>query len=1191
MPVTNRADNLRKGSGKRTPATELTIGLDLATTPGNPNVGTASYGGNAVPAWVQAFIAGTLGAHVDSGSAHDASAITLSVEGLPGRTVAGGISSLTGALPPEPPKLGQRSPWTTFSGIPDWGALKLADGNLFPALERDVHGFWHHPPTPALGPQLETLLGYTPDTEFTIDGDDPETDFLWNSGVTGFDGVGAGLARSGAFTRDGAGVAPQPVVRTTQILPRDTAIDGGTGLPTRTEVVVSGTIYPADRGVLALLYWPPGGDAAAFAAQDLTDKCVAAILLGQGILNSTSLPNCDGYGCDGGPGGIFAVGDSPTSFPGRSSGQYDLDEIHAGVSVIDGSALVPPWDDFDGDTNPGSARTSGATTPAPGQVRLGTDPTAGVDPVAYGIPILGGTELAYSGIATTAQGHLVCHNSILEYSTGEIVNFFKYRLPYLKDYENIPYTPRGLSKLLTKEAARYFMPGNEVSATYEDGTTAVGAALDTAGHYTNFEEDCVTWQIARYRHAFLLPSTEAALVREDVGSYWLVHFKTEADFEKCVRDGVMPWDGTSPYEVYGAVPAVDLESTSIVVNEGTTSDFAPAGPAPDYGMTGTAYHTVRQAICLDPNSPAGNPTVTSEYTWTSSGTDNVTWISGVAYFTPRAVANGAANLEFDSFSITAPAGFFDDRGYRFHDRWILNGNSDPALISSPNPMVIGIAPFAYGEHPSNAGQPSATLYTGTVLGRATDHAGTSNDTRYQRIEVPLRLLGSTGAGQYTDSNGPLNSSTIAYSVTQNQALLGDDGTPAFCLDAKPRVYFRNPLGNGDPTTASLPYDVAVMGGVNSNGQIITDTGGYQLLIHTTRFDHTNQVGSYGNFLTDVVGLGQAYASLLTADKDTSEKFLDEVYRWTSVIAGYDATWGVGADNALQGPGLGGWGGSPIEVRVRISEDILDGTNSASSWLILGSHESPLGADDLQVSGWPDRNPPVADGVQSSIPSSGLLVYPAKDFTAPAIRPASPGDITAAQPDYSAETGIRSYVRAFDTAFIESGTPVAMDGESYVTLRLDGIQLADLEYRAPGPGRLSNGGYAVLLKVPGRTTWMDMGRADGAGPSKQDILLDGAGCQVQDADTFDGVDETTGLVYCQIKCHVGPMATLFKNVGLIDTDKCAVLVRVDMDDDTQGLYNLEESYDTGTETFSGLADPHVPCDEIRGLVGISIVRPE
>ena len=110
----------------------------------------------------------------------------------------------------------------------------------------------------------------------------------------------------------------------------------------------------------------------------------------------------------------------------------------------------------------------------------------------------------------------------------------------------------------------------------------------------------------------------------------------------------------------------------------------------------------------------------------------------------------------------------------------------------------------------------------------------------------------------------------------------------------------------------------------------------------------------------------------------------------------------------------------------------------------------------------------------------------------------------------------------------------------------------------------------MVKVPGLTTWMDAGRLDGAGPSKQDIALDGAGCL---SSVVTGDDVSTQLHYTDVTVNLGP-ATLFLNAEV--PQRCPVLVKVVIKDNATGK----------TLNWSNVAAT-AATNTCRGLVGIGI----
>jgi hypothetical protein len=1262
MPRSLKPDDLKTGSGKRVPEKGTTVVLSGTGMVGaGPNIGQAGWmslgGEKALPTWLKNKLnsaGGTALAHMNQATgAHTAAAISAIgiIDGLDVNNVQEGILDLHGALPIEPPHLGEWRTNSILSGITDWGQLKVEDRDLVTrgvvtglgTIAADqMYPYFYKAPSPLIaGPTLTV-------TPYNAHGGDPQTDNEWNSGLvhgTEMYGTGTGMFRAGAFTRDGSGIN-QEVMRTTHIGIRPTDLDDVTALPLRVEATISGALYPADRGVLALIHWPPGTVGVAptvtdFLAQDLDDRCVAALLLGQGVYGENCDADCVDQVCDGDAGGIFGVGEDdngdydPFVFPGRATGQYDLSEIHAGTNRLDSSNLQEPF------TNGGlpSVRAVNGTVPAPGQVRLGTDPSAGAaDPTTYGIPILGSNMEAYdagtppaavSNVDAPRIGHLVIGNSIVQMEdpgapgvrlTG--TNFFRYRLPYLKSYTGtagLKWTPAGDTFTTSRETFRFF---DKASPSDTAGT------LPTAGNYgTPFTEDQISWQLARYRHSFLLPSTTAAGVEEEIGTYWLVHFKTERNFEAFVQDGTMPWDASDGYEVYGAETFTTTdhsEADGNIVNEQlSTAGFrAPWGFAPDYGYVAQPNFQRRQTLFLE--GTLGAPAYTGTFAWSvTNPTTSIVWVSGVAHFTPRRVSNGALNFEITDVTVTESTTTFFNRAFRTDDSWItgeatdpLPAAVDPALISSPSPAFITFFPFAYGPHPSpptdQLAGPSATftLAADTANGLSDFHS----PQLPSRVEIPYTHMGPGGGTQYSDTNGPQSGDgvLIGTGAGADIPLLGDDTLPSFMMRARPRAFFRRPTLHALATTAVEPYSAAA-----GHGVILQPVGSAEILLHTTRFDVANLVGEFGNFNDGLGPPSGSYAPLFTAAKDVRERFLDETYR-------YSMTWAVDAgdpgdiDNVyagsprgqLIGPGMAAWTGGAIEVPVRAGLNTLVDWGSAS-WLPMsldlvdfndhGGAGYTLMGGELQVTGWPDRNPPLTDRVDAPYPSTGLLVYPRRDFStvgSPNIRPNGPlgsADLAVEQPDYSALVGTREFTRAFDASF--NGT-VAAAGQPFVTVRIDGVTLADIAYTAPGPGSLNradanaNTFCAIMVKIPGLTSWMDIGRADGAGPSKQDALLDGAGCQVVGPDTLSGIDTASGIVYAQVRCNVGPIANLFASTGIGGSrvGEVPVLVKVVMLVTGLAMDMATEFDGVDFNAVVGSADVGETYGELRGICGIRLIAP-
>lgn len=991
--------------------------------------------------------------------AHPASAITIDdiPPTLDASTVEEALDALASLVPPVPPKTGNFSTLLALSGIPDWGVLKLGDMSLtdrfsvpvsFPVDE--IYGYWYQAPEPA-----------DEDPPFTVFGADPQTDPTFNIADGTYTGGGLGESVSGAFTRDVGG--PNPITETLRILPSSGG-SGGKG------VVVSGAVYPADKGVLALIHWPAGGDVSAFLAQDLTDRCPAAILLGQGVTST-----CDGLS----GGGMFdpGAGGDPFAFPGKATGQYDLSELHTALSTIDGSALP-----FAADTTIG-------------QVRLGTDPNAGEPVVAGGIPILGGTSVATGG--------------------GDDNNFFRYRLPYLEDYASLEFTPTG-------EAPRYFLkPTLALNA---------GTDLTEAGDYgAGFTNTFYQFQLARYRHRFTMDDAllAAGEPREN-GAYMLLHFKKEATFEALVRDGSVPADD----DLYSANLSnwADPEDLDNLIVDSEFLDFpAVAG-----------YHVLRSSIFEDPDGTT-DPTVTAaqfDYT-TSQG--NFVRVSGIGYqSTFRSGSLVSNDFEFTGVTLTTDPGFFEHT-YRTREP----GRSADARLANMNPIVLNIAPFSWGE---DGGSPN---HSG---GAITD----VESRRRQRLELNYNDIQASAGGV---ADGPLPADGVSYTFTNPPSFwrpTGDLDNPGFSRDAKIRAHFRRPLGNLASGTAVFGESLALVGG---------DT----LLTYTSRNDGSPVFGNFTS-ASGPQSAGAPLASLVSAYKDVTERFLDEVYRWRVDFIGVPA----GDRPKMLGPGLPG-GTSFQDLPVRVGNE--GAPWNASSYMETGAFlldlaTSPDVSGEAQITGFPDRSPDfaVVELVRDPFPSAGMLVYPRTDYTT-GHRPNSAIDAVT-QFDYSGipGTGDRSYVRAFDVAFSRDASPVSAEGTQQFTIRVRGLTLADFAYAAPGPGTTA---VAIMIKVPGLTTWMDLGRNDGDGPSKQDAFLDGAGCKVVGPSTFDAIDETTHTRYCEVRVNVGPAIVLTKN----SFGEVPIFVKVIMKDSVAGRdLDFTQVGPTGNALF---------C---RAVVGLEIVHP-
>jgi len=1129
----------------------------------NDPLGILTGGGLASPGSVSpsSFTPGEVGpassslaAHVDNPSgAHPATAISTVdlYDRYTGMNVQVSLDDLAALIPPPMGGVGSSGvAWlgSTNSGVPDWGILKLWDGILpftgNPAADaRAVYPYYYRAPVNATGAGISGT------------GVDAATDPTFNV----LDGVYTG----GGDGKTHAGFATISVGGSTIGFP-SWNIMSAVADPA---AVVSGIVSPADRGVLALVKWPSGENpqpSAAASVADVQNVVVAAVLLGKGILDN---------GCDGEPGGIFtevsggtrasafitnntnpaapyqilvdlsglpggpaapvtftatavaptnayefqvlgsniltsesfalalnnlyfpaliaalptgggtvkiipvatgtvgnsislldlgtAPGDftivngaggtdapaSPYNFAGRAAGQYNLDEIHTGLSTTTGE------DPF--------------FNPAAGQVRLLTDPAAVTFSPATtlgGLPILGATDNAI-GTATSLPG--------FSFSTGgggTAGNFLAYRLPYLKDYSaasGLVYTP-------ATEKSRFTSPIAPASVPF----------LDPAGDYDDFAADFWGFQLARYRHRFVL-ATGAAITRTD-DSYALVHFKKEAYFENFAVNGVVPTND----QVY----SVNLVKwTGVTPNYDVLQNLVEITTLP----TASVASPVNRSEVIEDNSGMVTPTsVTLDVTYVNGG--QLTFYSGIGYYVPidRTTANDP-NFGIDVLDLEVTNVFADS--YRTHDviptGGTLAGDSRKYALNQ-NLAFLSLSPFSYEgtENPAAGGISSALPVFFGGLG----------EYRRQRIEFGYADV----AGNSLDPFAPASPDPLRYTFSAAGNVLnsirfsGDAVTPAFTTDAKARLFVRRLLDVDGTTGYPLPYSGGT--GVPARGFTLANTTGKAVLFHSMREDNTAALVPYGN-PDDVT------RATLNAPKDVSERFLDEVYR-------YPVNWfplGLPDNLQLQGPGLPS-GPAPISVPVRP----VNGDPNYPGWYFQGVNMVNLATvtvNELQVAGLPPRNPEYTEGLTSPFPSRGVLIYPQTNYAV---------GYAPAGLNYSVCVNDRAYNRAFDAGAGNAGA-------STVNFRLWGVDILDFQYTPPtAPGAT---GMAVMVKVPGLTTWMDAGRPDGAGPSKQDLALDGAGCLVTSA---TGTDTASQIHYTDITVNLSPAALFINGEG-----KCPVLVKI------------------------------------------------
>ena len=1053
---------------------------------GNAFVGTSITGADS----------NTLGAHLnDPTDAHDASAI--SIDGVPTGifetdNVEGALDELSGLVPPRPPTIGNKKTYMSFTGVPDWGVLKLGDAGLvergilsssilspyiYPYYHEYTQAFWVDQPTPR--------------------GNDIQSDSIFNVEDATYRGGGLGKTFAGGFNRNNTHTIESFNLYETTGSAR--------------EVIISGSLFPADRGTLGIFYIPEGGT-----INDI--ECLAAINCGQGILDE----------CDGKFGGIFtiATNDDIYDYPSAATGQYDLSELHTGYvrgtdrdisSVtpsgslavvtcttnhnlvagnqvfIQGCDAVPDINGYNTIVDVTSVTEfrimpSGVITANGTTGTVGTSLTPASFNPANADNSAGQVRLGYTILGGTTSSAAPTDVSFVDGRNDN--NFFRYRLPYLENYASLIYTPEN-------HQPRYF---EKPSVSLDPSTD-----LTLAGNYEGFTKDYWTFQLARYRHKVELPFTSLA---GEKGSLLMLHFKKETFFEDLVTDKNAP----APERLYSAnlINWTNIESDLNIYNT------SPEGQT----TSSSAYNILKSRIYED-HSGTVAPVLSGSYLLNRT-IDEVYYVSGVAYFRPHPTAGVPLRFENVAFSVS---NLFDDT-FRLGKCDNATEATNEMLHPDPTSLWLG----SYG-----------TNFTIPVGGH-----GRRNITKSSMVEIKYSLLGSFDLSNPPPAGAVGN---FAAPTTAHYVVAGDE-TPTFCANAKIRAFAKRPLLHD-----STGYIV---------GNTLSEFSGDTIMIHSASSTSAYRTTSM-NF---------------TSYKDTKELFLDETYRWrwdfgsaASLIASGDLSTTDEYDR-LFGAGLPTVG--VIDIPVQVS---LGGAFVPASFRYMGDHEIPLDATRLeaQVAGFPDRNPPLSDGVKTAIPQSGILRYPQVDYSTGHRPSITRNDLsTYNQPDYSGLLGDRVFIRAFDLAFSRHTVPLPEAiGSTFFKIRIHGVELEDFAWA--GGATSGSDGLAIFVKLAGLTTWMDIGRLDGSGPSKQDAFSDGAGCQVNDpTETKNGVNPDTGIVFADVLIHTGTSASIYEN----SFGEAPILVKVVIKDSSAGRdLNFEQGGSVSSVQY------------IRGLTGIEIIRPE
>jgi len=911
MPQNVNPKDIRIGPGRTVPDQGSVPWMAGWTFHGDRPVDPGGGAGLVMEA-LKAHIEDPKGAHAGTAVSYDPT-LPLSAQ-----SVSGAIDELAGGFSPAPPRLGQGSTRMPFHCIPDWGLARLVDvpvflrDPLFDGMVRDTQAedaFPHRAPSEWWTRDwgvLSYLPGWFPNFPSWFPAPDPANyatqkfSFLQFSSLSSEDGdlfadrvwnaptmwaglptvpraiapSGVGKFHAGAYTLDDGTVR-----RTARLLRWD---DPGSWPPV---VTVSGALFPADRGVLALVHIPDptGSDPwdweSGFLTQDLLQRIPAALLLGQGASGDPCVAP-DGAGpCDGEPGGIFSSGTTvggdpdPFQFPGKATGQYDLRELHTGVSMIDGTTAIKVSASVRAHWSSGPA-----PTPAAGQVRLGTDPDAGGGILAWGIPVLGAGPEAYDTAGGAFPLPTIYMNlGIVGKSVATTTNFFRYRLPVLDDYSQwsgLKWTPRGVSPADTMEAGRYFTPqaGEYPAIPMEHpylwegvyGHWLTVKDFDVAGNYPPFSQDNFTWQIARWRHTFVMDGNFGSLPGSGtaaLGTWILIHFKTEKDFETFALTAALP------ASVYGAH---FVDEHSAVVNDWTDPapfDEPPHGPASsdadeNYGWASAFHHVARQSVFIGGSATsqevAPGDVTAATASWNAdgwgAGRPGQMQISGVWHQAPR-ILRGAP--------VGTPAFWFFDMDVSVDNAWNgcwktdwfvfsdVSHDQPPEILSDGCPAALDISPFCW-DPGSSLVPPSPTSWQG----------------RTRRFEIPFQDLGTHGGLPFSETNGPMAADALVATIPSGGPALpwyvpGDRDNPTMSCDARLRLFIRRPLlhagfidgGNVDAVVQPVnPYPAGngirlALEGVPEavpGGNVLFHSSGARENHATTPTDVTE--GVYGNLL-------------------------------------------------------------------------------------------------------------------------------------------------------------------------------------------------------------------------------------------------------------------------------------------------------------------------------------------------------
>jgi hypothetical protein len=565
---------------------------------------------------------------------------------------------------------------------------------------------------------------------------------------------------------------------------------------------------------------------------------------------------------------------------------------------------------------------------------------------------------------------------------------------------------------------------------------------------------------------------------------------------------------------------------------------------------------------------------------------------------------------------------YDQEGFRVYQTLTLTGSTEIEEANSSHPTV----PYPIYRANSNSTNGASPEISGSFLAVESEkyYIEYGSELYAKRLTAPQPIFlvvisteeEATANGQdlatWTLGGATTAQNTVTPNMTQWDRLsFGTDfGVSEFAVDSVGLVTHTGALTFNtflpvafDVNTFNL-HEVYPTGSAPTYGNFLeTDTG--ITAVHGIGKGQIDTIINLSAYDESVVPMRRKpHSSILTARKDTQERFLDESYRLD-----YRFT-DITSENNLIGGGLP-LGFNPISLSVRddgaTSDTGANAKHGSAGYLRNNYHwewsaySGSQGVEgNAQVRGLPIVADSVLSGGKYGQPRRGVLTRPLDNYLDTSFVPNASysadwdniyhlGAYTAGitskyygQPNYDIATPSAfverdfSFVRVFDVSFSQSGAPESMVGTSRFKLRLVGLEFENFRYLGNVPVA-DDRGVEIYAKVPGLTTWMDVGRNDGEGPSKQHINQDGAGCLISHQ---EGVLKEEALYFTDLEIEVGGNASFFTN----SEGECPVLVKVVFPYNTKG---------TDGSLFFGHSPSamatNTPFRERRGLVGIDVLR--